>query len=52
MTTLTLYDPASANPYAPHQPLIISSDRPPPPQTVYPKFLDADYPDPSDHYPQ
>ncbi|POS82098.1 hypothetical protein EPUL_006367, partial [Erysiphe pulchra] len=39
-----LYDPASPIPYDPYQPLIVSTDRPLTPKSVYPKFLDADDP--------
>ncbi|POS86470.1 hypothetical protein EPUL_001325, partial [Erysiphe pulchra] len=38
-----LYDPASPIPHDPYQPLIVSTDRPPTPKSVYPK-LDADDP--------
>lgn len=51
MTTSKSYDPALANPCGSYNPLILSSDIPPP-QTVYPRFLHADHPGPSAHFPR
>ena len=52
MATSNLYDPTSPNNYDSYQPPTVSSDCPPSPQTAYPRFLDTDDPDPSDHFPR